>query len=269
MCRSGELVSGTWTGVLSTALRPWLRSGFVRLSFVIPAHNEVELLPRALAAIDASARATGLEHEILVVDDSSEDGTADVAQALGARALRVSYRNIAATRNAGSRQTSGDILFFVDADTCVSIEAIAGAVKALARGAVGGGARVRFDGRVPLDARVGLATMNLALRLCRWAAGCFVFCTRAAFEAVGGFDQTLFASEEIALSRALKRQGRFVILRTHVVTSGRKVRSYSRRETAKLLWKLLVTGGGALRSREHLQMWYGVRRRDPGDDRRK
>jgi hypothetical protein len=37
------------------------------------------------------------------------------------------------------------------------------------------------------------------------AGGCFLFCTRAAFDAVGGFDETLFAAEEGVMSRRLAR----------------------------------------------------------------
>jgi hypothetical protein len=58
------------------------------------------------------------------------------------------------------------------------------------------------------------------------------FVLREAFEAVGGFSERVYASEEIWLSRAVKRWGRrrglpFVVLRDHpVVTSGRKARWY-------------------------------------------
>jgi hypothetical protein len=42
------------------------------------------------------------------------------------------------------------------------------------------------------------------------------------FEA-GGFDVQLYATEQIALRRALKRLGRLVVLREEVLTSGRKL----------------------------------------------
>jgi hypothetical protein len=80
---------------------------------------------------------------------------------------------------------------------------------------------------------------------------------------VGGFDETLFATEEIALSRALKRQGRFVILRVPVVTSGRKLRSHSAGEILGLFGVALRGGRASLRTRRHLGLWYGRRRDDP------
>ena len=87
------------------------------LSFVIPAHDEPPRLPSTLQALHEAARACGVDYEIVVVDDASSDGTADVAVAQGARVVRVEHRHIAATRNAGARAAVGDVLVFVDADT--------------------------------------------------------------------------------------------------------------------------------------------------------
>ena len=67
--------------------------------------------------------------------------------------------------------------------------------------------------------------LPVLLPLLKMAPGCFLFCTRRAYLAAGGFDERLFWSEEVAFARRLKRQGRFVILREFVVTSGRKVRA--------------------------------------------
>ena len=51
-----------------------------------------------------------------------------------------------------------------------------------------------------------------------------MFCTRDAFHAVGGFNERLFGAEDAAMSWALKREGRFVVLWQHVLTSGRRMR---------------------------------------------
>ena len=49
------------------------------------------------------------------------------------------------------------------------------------------------------------------------------------FEAVGGFDEQYFAGEEVYLTLALKKLGRFKILREPIVTSARKLRMHSPR----------------------------------------
>lgn len=122
------------------------------ISFVIPAHNEAELIGRTLSTLHESARAAGEPYEIIVADDASTDGTGARALSHGARVVAVNFRRIAATRNAGARETTGELLFFVDADTIVPARAVRVAVHALRSGAIGGGAAVRFDGTVPLYA---------------------------------------------------------------------------------------------------------------------
>jgi glycosyltransferase involved in cell wall biosynthesis len=233
------------------------------VSFIIPAHNEAQLLARTLSSIEQAAQALQLSFEMIVVDDASVDQTPELARAHGARVVFVNHRQIAATRNAGAREATGEWLVFVDADTIIGEAVLRDAIAALRAGAVGGGCVVRFDGRVPRYGRVLIALVlpvYLALGL---AAGCFLFCTRQAFDAVGGFDEKLFAAEEAVLSRSLRRRGRFVLLRTSVVTSGRKLRAHSAREVLGTLLRLALTGPRALRRREGLGLWYGQRRADP------
>ena len=92
------------------------------------------------------------------------------------------------------------------------------------------GARVvnvkyRHNEPVPFYASALLRTWLVLQRLGNMANGCFIFCPREAFVAAGGFDESLYMAEDVAMSRRLKRLGRFVVLREAVITSPRKVRS--------------------------------------------
>ena len=224
------------------------------ISFVIPAHNESALIGRTVAAVRESARQLAEPSEVIVVDDASTDGTGEIARGCGAQVVPVHFRRIAATRNAGGRAAAGELLFFVDADTMVTAPAVRAAVRALRAGAVGGGAAVRFDGPVPLYATVlERAVLPVLLPLLKIAPGCFLFCTRRAYLEAGGFDESLAWSEEVAFANRLKRQGRFVLLREGVITSGRKVRAHS---ALSLLW---VGVRLALGRRSGLDYWYGPR----------
>jgi glycosyltransferase involved in cell wall biosynthesis len=233
------------------------------LSFIIPAYNEARLLGDTLRAIENAAQALRLTYELIVVDDASTDGTAEIAREHGARVISVDFRHIAATRNAGARAATGEWLVFVDADTQIGEEVLRDALSALAAGAVGGGCHIRFDAQVPRYGRVLIALLLPVYRALGLAAGCFLFCTRQAFEAVGGFDERHYAAEEVILSRALRRRGRFVLLGSAVVTSARKLRAYSRWEVVGTLLRLALSGPKALRRREGLELWYGERRLDP------
>jgi glycosyltransferase involved in cell wall biosynthesis len=235
----------------------------IMLSFVIPAYNEEELLGPTLDAIHTAAAATGQDYEIIVADDGSSDRTAEVARARKARVVSVSNRQIAATRNAGAREARGDLLIFVDADTIVNAEVVGAALDSVRSGAIGGGAGVRFQGRLPWYVRLLEPLAVLTFRMARLAAGCFLFATRSAFAATGGFDQSLYGAEEIALSRALRRVGKFVVLKESVETSGRKFRAYSGWEILKVMTRLALKGGRGVRTRGDMAFWYEKRRKDP------
>jgi glycosyltransferase involved in cell wall biosynthesis len=233
------------------------------ISFVIPAYNEEELIGRTLASVNSTATDLNIAFEIIVADDASTDRTAAVARQFGARVISAHRRQIAATRNAGAREARGDQLIFIDADTVVDVPVVRAALEAMDKGAAGGGCAVRFDGRIPRYAALLHPILTRLFRFAGFACGCFVFCTRAAFEATGGFNEELYASEEIAMSMALKRQGRFVVLRESVTTSGRKLRTYTGAEVLLIFGRFALSGPRSLRKRDGLELWYGKRREDP------
>ena len=235
----------------------------ITVSFVVPAHNEENLLPQTLQSIRTAAETCAVGYELIVADDASTDRTAEIARECGAHVVSVNHRKISATRNSGARASRAELLVFVDADTIINAHVLRAALEALDAGAVGGGALVRFDGTVPLYARLLLPTLTACMRTTRLAAGCFVFCKRSAFDAVGGFDERLFGAEEIALSAALKRRGRFVIVNEAVVTSGRKLRTYSLIEILLLTMRFARGGRKMLERRDQMGLWYDPRREDP------
>ncbi len=233
------------------------------ISFVVPAYNEANYLAPALQSIHAAAKEVGEPYEIVVANDASTDATAEIAEQAGARVVTVKNRQIAATRNSGARASTGDVIFFVDGDTWVNAALVKEALAALRSGAVGGGARVTFHGEVPSWVHAFMAVFTpLYFGVGRWAAGCFVFCTRAAFDATGGFDETTFAGEEIHFSRALKGVGRFVIVRERVATSARKVENRTFWDTMRVNLDIVRKAGfdGRIKRREDAGFWYEDRR---------
>ena len=236
------------------------------ISFVIPAHNEEACLGATLDALIPAAREVGVPYEVIVVNDASTDRTSAIARERGVRVVEVQHRQIAATRNAGARAAGGEILFFVDADTEPSAEAIRAGLDALQQGAVGGGCVFRFKGPVPWWAHILLPIGNTAGRLLKLIGGCFLFCPRSEFEAVGGFCERYYAAEEVVFVQALKSRGRFVIPRVSVLTSNRKLRGMSLWRALRVLFRFVVGGPESYRSREGLDLWYGREARDqPGE----
>ena len=239
----------------------------MKLSVVVPAFNEERLLPGTLhqirAALDAVA-SSGFCAELIVCDNNSTDRTAEIARAAGARVVFEPVNQIARARNAGAKVASGDWLLFVDADSSPSPELVLNMLAAIeSASCVGGGATVQLPG-APLPVRAWVGAWNLLSRMARWAAGSFLFAEAAAFRAIGGFSEELYAAEEIDFSRRLKARfpdRRFVILHRHpLVTSGRKAELYTPREHLTFLWRMATRGRRALTSREACSVWYDGRR---------
>ncbi len=237
------------------------------LSFIIPAYNEEALIEATVKQVQVAAAALGRDYEIIVVDDASTDETAKIAKATGARVVNVQNRQIAATRNAGAASANGDVFIFVDADTLVPTATLRAALRALDHGAIGGGATIKFRGRLSVAAHFTAAIVQQLMHLSGMVGGCFMFMSRGAFEAVGGFDEAFYASEEVWLAMALRRRGRFVVLIQHVQTSGRKLRQNGVFQLLKSGAVIMLRGPAGVRKHDGLDLWYdGQREADGADD---
>jgi glycosyltransferase involved in cell wall biosynthesis len=231
------------------------------LSFIVPAYNEELELSSTIAAIRAAACRVTHPHEIIVVDDASTDATPEVASRAGAKVIRINRRQIAAARNAGARAARGEYLFFVDADTRINRSHVTEAMVALGTGYAGGSARVAMDGFVPIWGRMLLRGFSsLYFGGLKLGAGAFLFTTRPNFDAIRGFDEQYFAGEEVYFSLALRKLGRFKVLREPIVTSGRKLRMYPAKQFLCKFFGVIAGGPRAVRSRAKLHLWYDGKR---------
>jgi dolichol-phosphate mannosyltransferase len=94
----------------------------MKLSVVIPAHNEEETVAETVEGLVATLSREGIEHEVTVVDDSSTDGTIAVVERLAAehpqvRCLPSPYPNgFGFAVRAGLESFTGDAVAIVMAD---------------------------------------------------------------------------------------------------------------------------------------------------------
>ena len=96
------------------------------MSIVVPARNEATTLPDLLASLGALDPAP---HEVIVVDDGSEDGTAEVARTRGVDVHSVpgppeGWLGKPWACQQGARRATGDLLLFLDADVQLSADAL-------------------------------------------------------------------------------------------------------------------------------------------------
>jgi glycosyltransferase involved in cell wall biosynthesis len=241
----------------------------LKISIIIPAFNEERLLGDTLKHINASAdrfRQRGWDWELIVCDNNSTDRTAEIARSAGAKVVFEPVNQIGRARNAGAAAAIGEWLIFVDADSHPTAELFADVINQIESGScLAGGSTVRLEGDYPAAKRI-TSLWNFISRNLRWMAGSFIFCETKAFREVGGFSSELFATEELDLSKRLKklaaqRGKKIVILQGHpMLTSARKLHLYTVREHLGVILRMVIAPGKALRNRQTCRTWYDGRR---------
>lgn len=110
------------------------------VSVVVPTYNEAQALPELVRRLFAALEAAGRQAELVIVDDSSPDGTGDVAEALAQRyPVRVLHRpprsGLASAVLDGLAHARGQILVVMDADLSHPPEVVPRLVEAIEAGA--------------------------------------------------------------------------------------------------------------------------------------
>jgi rSAM/selenodomain-associated transferase 2 len=206
-----------------------------QLSIIIPSRNEAADIGSLLSALQP-LRDGG--HEVIVVDGKSQDSTGAIAAPLVDRLLLVEPGR-AQQMNAGADRATGDVLWFLHADSILPEgQADSLIADALAGNFPGWG---RFDvalsGDHPL-LRIVESMMNMRSRLTGIATGDQgIFVTRDLFEMTGGYpDQPLM--EDIELSKRLRKVRPPVRIRQSLTTSSRRWEKQGIVRTILRMWLL-------------------------------
>jgi glycosyltransferase involved in cell wall biosynthesis len=140
------------------------------VSIVMPCLNEAESIEACVRKARAGLERTGFSGEIIVVDNGSTDGSAEVAEAAGARVIHEPRRGYGNAHMRGFAEARGRYIVMGDADDTYDFGGIQALLKPLDRGydlVVGN----RFKGGIQKDAMpwahryIGSPIINLLLRL--------------------------------------------------------------------------------------------------------
>lgn len=206
-----------------------------RFSVIIPARNEEHELPNCLAAIQSSwgnflnsrELNSDISLEIVVVLNRCTDRTEQIAREAGCIIVHNDEKNLASIRNSGVKASSAALVITIDADSRMSENTFLRVFALLNSNRYVGGGVLILPERWSLGIFfTGLMLVPIALWY-RISAGLFFF-TRDAFNAIGGFDETLPSVEDIAFAKSLRAYGRRKGLKyanlffTYIITSTRK-----------------------------------------------
>ena len=192
-------------------------SGGERISIIVPVYNEAAGIRSFLIRLRERASAA----EIIVVDGQSTDDTATLAEPLCDQ-LVAAKRGRGRQMNAGARAATGDIFWFLHADTAVPPNCLPQIERTLREKNVAGG---YFRIQLPRERFVYRFTDSFAHyagKMLRMRCGDHgLFCRRPLFEQIGGFPE-VDLMEDVELFRALYDCGRMRGLRSRLMVSARR-----------------------------------------------
>ena len=235
-------------------MAPWL-------SIVIPARNDAEALARTLDHLQRLPDMHGAE--VIVAAAGDPAGTAR-AVAGRARLLQPPGSTRAELMNAGAADARGEVLFFLHADSFPPADALALIARTLADPrAVGGAFEHRFA--EPVWSLRAITWINrVRYRLTRNYYGDQGHFVRApVFRALGGY-RPLRLMEDLDFAQRLKRRGRSVLIRTPLITSGRRFLARGPWRTFFLIVWLLARWTLKLDTERYAEKWRGPANHTPG-----
>jgi glycosyltransferase involved in cell wall biosynthesis len=230
------------------------------LSVIIPAWNEEKYVGHAIASLKQAAavykRERGCTAEIIVVDNNSSDRTGDVARQHGVQVVAEPINNIGRARNTGVRAARGKYLAFCDADNQVTENLLVLIHDHLEDSTVAGGGTWIEPAQHNFKIDFFYTLWGIYVRCSRVGVG-MMHCRKADFETFGGFDETIYAAEDVQLAYDLKKFGKFNLIKQGwIITSTRKI---DQTPLVDMITKLIGFGFGLqkkIRSKEYCEHWY-------------
>ncbi len=189
-----------------------------RISVIIPAFNEAGCIGDTIQHL-LSAEG-GEPYEVIVSDGGSTDATLDIASKLGASALISPVKGRAGQMNHGVRQASGDVLYFVHADTRPPKGFPRIITEAIAAGHDHGSFRTRFD--------THRSILRINAFFTRFDRPFFrggdqsIWVKRELFERLGGYREDMLIMEEYELLERMREMGHFHLSTESTMISERK-----------------------------------------------
>ncbi|MEZ5043980.1 MAG: TIGR04283 family arsenosugar biosynthesis glycosyltransferase [Saprospiraceae bacterium] len=190
----------------------------MKLSIIIPTLNEAGQITKLLDYLFASPQADRLE--LIIVDGQSSDNTCYLARQAGAKVVVSSERGRAIQMNKGAEMASGDVLYFLHADTLPPSSFYADIQTAIQGNVQSGSYRLSFD--------FNHWFLNLHAWFTRFNASALrygdqsLFVSKACFEKVGGFDDQLLLMEDYEIVKRIRKACYFKVLQKRVITSARR-----------------------------------------------
>jgi glycosyltransferase involved in cell wall biosynthesis len=204
------------------------------ISIVIPAHNEEKYIEKCLYGIEvAKSKIPEEKVETIVVLNRCTDKTEEFAKRYKAKIVINNDKCISAIRNTGVKNSSGDIIVTIDADSIMSQNSLKEIKEYLDSGKyIGGGVIPKFDrmsfGIFCSSLYVLMNLLPVYIKNKAPLSGGMFWLYRKDFDEIGGFNEELVSLEDMDFAVRLnelgkKKHKKFGTLKdSFIVTSSRK-----------------------------------------------
>jgi rSAM/selenodomain-associated transferase 2 len=193
----------------------------MKISIIIPTYNEGENIGKVLDYLNENSNPGNIK-EIIVSDGISEDNTLEIARSKGARIVNHKVAGRAKQMNAGAREATGDVFYFLHADSYPPKNFDEEILHCLNKGYKAGSFRMKWD----MD---------------HWLLNFFAWFTRFNFQWCRGGDQSLYIEKELfntlkgfnenyrfledyEIVPRIKKHASFKVIQKDIITSARKYR---------------------------------------------
>ncbi len=190
----------------------------VKVSVIIPTYNEEERIGLLLDYLILNTGDSSIE--IIVIDGGSNDKTIQIAKSKKVIAENITIKARAQQLNYGAAVATGDILYFVHADTIPPSSFIECIKNSVLNGYTAGCCAYNFDSNKTLLKINGFFTQYKGFYT--GGGDQTLFVTKSIFFKAGGFNPEYVIMEDFEFTKRLKQISRFKILKNKAIVSARK-----------------------------------------------
>lgn len=190
----------------------------MKISIIIPTYNEAENIEKIISYLQGIDKINNIE--IIVADGGSTDKTLELANNKGVTAILSEIKGRAGQMNHGAKSATGDILYFIHADSRPPLSYYNDIETAVANGYNCGCYRSKFDSN-NFMLKINSFFTRLNVLFCR-GGDQTIFVTKELFDKVGPYKNEMLIMEDYDFLARIRKQGKFKLFNKATVFSARK-----------------------------------------------
>lgn len=209
----------------------------MKISVIVPTYNEEARIGTLIDYLISNKGNSDVE--IIIVDGGSKDNTVNITKTKKVKCEVVKLCGRASQMNQGAKVASGDVLYFLHADTFPPLSYTNCIKESILSGYTSGCCAYNFDSnRWPLKINSFFTQFN---GLLSGGGDQTLYVTKSIFEKMGGFNPDYIIMEDFEFSKRLKAKARFKVIKSRATVSDRKYKknSYLRVSAANLIAMLM------------------------------